>query len=151
MSARASSPSPNRPVGGLYTPITSYGRVEILISRPTGSRFEPNSLSASLRFTTTTRALAASSRSLKERPGHTSPPATLGQSASRPEMFTAETFLPENSTSADPFSSRTTKRIVGSSSRRVGSLLVIGGGRRPRRPGAGGPPPAAPPHPPPPT
>src|SRR5438309_9141023 len=59
-----------------------------------GSSSAPKSLSASLRFTTTTRALAASSRWLKDRPGHTSPPATWGQSASRPEMFTCRHLFP---------------------------------------------------------
>src|SRR6266550_2387376 len=71
---------PNSCGGGLNTPMTLYGTPWMWMRWPIGS-IRSNSSSASFWLTTTTWAEAASSTSVKDRPGETSPPATLGHAA----------------------------------------------------------------------
>src|SRR2546430_11903227 len=78
---------PNSCGGGLNTPMTLYGTPWMWMRWPTGS-IRSNNSSASFWLTTATWAAAASSTSVKERPGETSPPATLGHAALRPKIRT---------------------------------------------------------------
>src|SRR5437899_1796183 len=96
---------------------------------PMGSIWS-NSSSASFWFTTATWSAPASSTSVKERPGVTSPPATLGQAALRPKIATLCWVLLPNVTSAWPPSSSASQLTDGSRSMAWASPRDIGGLRR---------------------
>src|SRR2546427_1436852 len=96
---------------------------------PMGSIWS-NSSSASFWFTTATWSAPASSTSVKERPGVTSPPATLGQAALRPKIATLCWVLLPNVTSAWPPSSSASQLTDGSRSMAWASPSDIGGLRR---------------------
>src|SRR5437762_5256192 len=117
---------PNNCGGGLNTPMTLYGTAWMWMRWPIGS-IRSNSSSASFWLTTTTWAEAASSTSVKERPGETSPPATLGHAALRPKMRTLCWVLAPNVMSACPPSSRATQLTRGRRAMTWASATEIGG------------------------
>src|SRR5205807_8031187 len=120
---------PNSCGGGLNTPMTVYGTPWMWMRCPMGSIWS-NSSSASFWLTTATWAAAASSTSVNERPGDTSPPATVGQAALRPRTRTLCWALLPNVTSAWPPSSSATQLTDGTRSIARASSSEIGGLRR---------------------
>src|SRR5512146_1319547 len=97
--------------------------------RPIGSIWSNNS-SAIFWLTTTTVLAAPSSTSVKERPGDTSPPATLGQAALRPWIWTFRWVFAPKTTSPCPLSSRAVHATEGRAAIAVASSIEIGGLRR---------------------
>ena len=86
-----------------------------------------NSSSDSFWLTTATCSEAASSTSVNDRPGDTSPPATLGQAALRPSILTLCCVLAPKVTSACPPSSTATQLTDGTRSTALASPSDSGG------------------------
>src|SRR6266851_1397154 len=93
---------------------------------PIGSS-RSNSSSASFWLTTTSCSEAASSTSVNERPGDTSPPATFGHAALRPLILTLCCVLAPKVTSARPPSSTATQLTDGTRSTALASPSDSGG------------------------
>src|SRR5713101_766991 len=93
---------------------------------PIGSS-RSNSSSASFWLTTTSCSEAASSTSVNDRPGDTSPPATLGHAALRPLILTLCCVLAPKVTSARPPSSTATQLTDGTRSTALASPRDSGG------------------------
>src|SRR5256886_10331855 len=117
---------PNSCGGGLNTPMTLYGTPWMWMRWPTGS-IRSNNSSASFWLTTATWAAAASSTSVKERPGETSPPATLGHAALRPKIRTLCWVLAPYVTYDSPTYTRATQLTLGRRAMVWASASEIGG------------------------
>src|SRR2546428_3613614 len=92
-----------------------------------------NGSSDSFWLTTATCSEAASSTWVNDRPGDTSPPATLGQAALRPSILTLCCVLAPKVTSACPPSSTATQLTDGTRSTALASPSDSGGVWRPGR------------------
>src|SRR2546428_11756266 len=107
-----------------------------------------NSSSDSFWLTTASCSEAASSTSVNDRPGDTSPPATLGQAALRPSILTLCCVLAPKVTSACPPSSTATQLTDGTRSTALASpsdsARVLGQGHVRSPPPGFAPPPKEP-------